>query len=195
MTRGTPQILGAAAFALLACKGHHANPALDMPLAPLAHARLDDGGAPGANKIAGSAGGTTFTAVEAAFVIESPESEATTVIYLLSKPVRCVDLSFSEWDRAIPDGTMVLELKIFGKAPGAFLTVTTTPHSPRESTAEWMRTSPKGAEKVIPSDGGWITIDSLSPHGPATGTFALDFGASQLTGTFEAAFCAGGHEP
>ena len=195
MTRVTPEVVVLAAFALLACKGHDANPAPDLPLTALVHARLDDGGARRENAIAGSAAGTAFTTVEAAFVIESPESYATTVIYLLSKPVRCVDLSFSEWERAIPDGTMVLELKVFGNAPGAFLTVTTTPHSPREATADWMRTTPRGAEKVIPSDGGWITIDSLSSHGPATGTFALDFGASQLAGTFNATFCANGHEP
>jgi hypothetical protein len=52
-----------------------------------------------------------------------------------------------------------------------------------------------GAVNEVRSSGGWITVDSLSPFGPAVGSFALTFGAGQLTGRFNAAFCAGGHEP
>jgi hypothetical protein len=109
--------------------------------------------------------------------------------------VRCLDLSFSGWDRTIANGTLVLELKLLGKAPAAFLAVTTPTLSMGEGAAEWMRASADPPPIEVRSTGGWITLDSLLPRGPTTGTFALDFGTSHLTGGFKAAFCAGGHEP
>jgi hypothetical protein len=59
-----------------------------------------------------------FTHVAAAFVIEGPEVDATTAIHLLSKPVRCMDLSFSEWDRAIANGTLRSRVEASGQGPG-----------------------------------------------------------------------------
>ncbi len=185
----------AAALAMMACKGRDATPAPDLSPAPPAHAQVEDGGPQGGSTVLGSACGAAFTDVEAAYVIESPDSDGTTVIYLFSKPVSCIDLSFSGWERVIPNGTMVLQLKLAGKAPGNYLTVATTPPSAREAAAECMRTSPRGTTSDAPSGGGWITLDSLSARGPATGTFLLEFGAGLLTGRFSAAFCADGHEP
>jgi hypothetical protein len=185
----------AAAFVVLGCKGREASMALESSPSPLSRAQVDSGGPQGRSTIAGSAGGVAFGDVEAAFMIESPDSDATTVVYLFSKPVRCVDLSFSGWDHTIPTGTMVLQLKVFGNAPGNFLSVTTTPLAAREAVAECMRTSPDGAQNDVISGGGWITLDSLSIRGAATGSFTLEFGAGELTGTFNAAFCADGHEP
>lgn len=131
----------------------------------------------------------------AAFVIESPDSDATTVVYLFSNPVRCLDLSFAGWDHTIANGTLVLELKVLGKDPGAFLAVTGPVLSAREGAAEWMRASGDPPPIEVSSKGGWITLDTVSPRGPATGTFTLDFGSGPLSGSFNAAFCAGGHEP
>ncbi len=121
--------------------------------------------------------------------------DATTVVYLLSKPVRCMDLSFSGWDRTIADGTSVLELKLQGKVPANFLVVAGPTLSAREAAAEWMRTSADPPPIEVQSRGGWITVDALSPGGPVAGSFALEFGADHLTGRFHAAFCPGGHEP
>jgi hypothetical protein len=182
--------VSAVALTLLSCKGHDTRSGV-LPVPP-GPSPADD--AIEQNAIAGRAGGAPFTQIAAAFVIESPDSDATTVIYLLSKPARCLDLSFSGWDRTIAKGTLILELKVLEKAPGSFLVVTAPTLSLREGSADWMRT-----DEVRPvemrSTGGWITVDSLSPRGPATGTFSLEFGSDRLTGTFNAAFCAGGHEP
>lgn len=195
-TRPTTHIdwrtLSAVALALFACKARDSRSGsggLPVPPGPSPAENATE-----QNTIAGRAGGAPFTQVAAAFVIESPDSDATTVIYLLSKPARCLDLSFSGWDRTIAKGTLVLELKVLGKTPGSFLVVTAPTLSLREGSADWTRTD-EAQPVEVRSTGGWITLDSLSPRGPATGTFSLEFGSDRLTGTFNAAFCAGGHEP
>ncbi len=183
-----------AIVALLACKDRELSAAPESPPPPPAPVPVD---APAEEQgtIAGAAGGVPFTHVAAAFVIESPDSDATTVVYLFSNPVRCLDLSFSGWDRAVSNGTLVLELKLLGKAPGTFISVTDPTLSVREAAAEWMRTSADPPPVEVRSKGGFIKLETLSARGPATGGFSLDFGVSRLTGTFNAAFCAGGHEP
>jgi hypothetical protein len=196
MRAGVParSIPAVAILALLACKNREPSPAPEnVPLLP--EPVPVDAPADEQSTIAGAAGGTPFTHVAAAFVIESPDSDATTVVYLFSNPVRCLDLSFAGWDRAVSKGTLVLELKLLGTAPGTFLAVTDRALSVREATAEWMRTSADPPPVEVRSKGGFIRLETLSARGPATGSFSLDFGASRLTGTFKAAFCAGGHEP
>jgi hypothetical protein len=194
-TRTRRRLRGIAAVVLVACKGREASPTLDVPPSLPSKASPEEMAIDAASTIAGSVGGAPFTDIAASFVIESPDSDTTTVIYLFSKPVRCVDLSFAGWDRGLGAGGSVLELKVSGKAPGSYLSVTTPTLSAREAVAEWMRTSTKGIANEVRSSGGWITVDSLSPLGQATGTFALEFGAGQLKGSFRAAFCPGGHEP
>ena len=182
-------------FAAIACKGGDATPALGVPAGPLSPARIDDGGRSGESSIAGAVGWVGFAEVGAAFVIESPDSDETTVIYVLSKAVRCVDLSFSRWLDAVESGTTVLELKVFGRAPGSFAVVPTPTPSPRQATAAFTRSSAKGPSNEARSTGGWITLESLPNHDSATGSFDLKFAAGRLTGKFNAAFCPNGHEP
>jgi hypothetical protein len=179
---------------LLACHGRDASPSSDASPAPLATHVRDEDTSPGNNVIVGSAGGAAFRTVEAAFVIESPEAAATTVIYLFSKPVSCVDLSFSAWDHALPRETVVLQLKLLGKEPGRFLAVT-TPAAPGEAAAQCMRVTAAGAEHVVAAKGGEISLDSVSVGGPARGRVALNFGATQMGGQFTATFCANSYEP
>jgi hypothetical protein len=188
------RLLPWAAVWLVACKDPPPGPAPEIPSTlPLLAQDASEDGEDGT--IAGSAGGAPFTRIASAFVIENPESEVTTVVYLFSNPVRCLDLSFSGWDRTITNGTLVLELKLMGKAPGSFLAVSTPTLSMREAAAQWMRASADPPPIEVRSTGGWVTLDTLVPRGPTTGTFSLAFGTGQVTGGFKAAFCAGGHEP
>jgi hypothetical protein len=138
-------------------EGLRCEPPPDLPSPPQSKACAEQEAVDAESMITGLVGGVRFTDVAAAFVIESPDSDATTVIYLFSKSVRCVDLSFSRWDRAIATGTLVLDLKLLGKDRGSFLSVTTPTISRREAAAEWVRTSAKGVEKEARSSGGWIT--------------------------------------
>jgi hypothetical protein len=45
------------------------------------------------------------------------------------------------------------------------------------------------------STAGTVTLATLQSGQSATGCFDLTFGANKLSGTFNATFCAGGHEP
>ncbi len=193
-SRLTRCLLVCAALSIPACKRHEPRPGPEAAPSPPAQTPVDSG-TEGENAIAGSAGGVPFSQVEAAFVIENPESDLATVIYLLSKPVRCIDLSFAGWDRTITSGTLVLELKILGTSPGRYVAVAAPTLFPGESAAQWMRTSSDPPPVEVRSQGGWIDVDSLSSHGDAKGAFMLAFGANRLTGKFNAAFCPNGHEP
>jgi hypothetical protein len=124
-------------------------------------------------------------------VIESPESDNTTVIYLTSTPVGCVDLSFSGWDRMIGAGTSILQLKVPGMRPGRYRVVM----PPTEATAKWMQSEGARPSSEMDSEGGWISVDAVSARGAAMGTFVVDFAAGRLAGTFNANFCPNGHEP
>ena len=185
----------AAALCLVACHGRDdPDKATDAPArAPPPHPAGD--GAAAESAIAGAVRGAPFTQVASAFRIESPDSDRATVIYLLSRPVRCIDLSFTGWDRALPHGTSVLEIEVLGKTAGSFLAVSSATLSPFEAAVEYERPSPDEPGNETRSTGGWVTIDTLSPQGPAAGTFTLDFGGDHLAGTFNALFCPGGHEP
>jgi len=147
------------------------------------------------NAVRGSACGVPLAHVASAFVIEAPDSNATTVIYLISKPVTCLDLSFSGWDRAITSGATVLELKVFGKTPGSFAVGVEPATSRRVAAVECTRTLVGQHTEGAQARGGWVALDTLSPSASATGRFALDFDGSQLSGKFDAEFCPGGHEP
>jgi hypothetical protein len=177
----------------LACQGRDPTPAelsQDQP----GPTQLGDG-IEAKSGIAGAVGGSAFDHVAAAFLIESPESERTTVIYLTSNPVQCVDLSFSGWDRLIATGTLVLQLKVVGKLPGRYLAVSPPTVSPREGTAKWIRNERPRPSSEMDAQGGWITIDTLSARGPTRGSFELEFAAGRLIGKFNAVFCPNGHEP
>jgi hypothetical protein len=84
-------------------------------------------------------------------VIESPDSDTTTVIYLLSKPVRCVDLSFSGWDRALGTGSSVLELN---------------------STDDAAPVEPRGPTNGPPANGLALAAPGIVPR--ATGASGFD---------------------
>lgn len=186
-------LLVAATLAIGACKGRDS---IGVRVTTTHPARTDDDGTgEGENAIAGLVGGAPFSDVATAFVIESPAAEATTVVYLSSTPLRCLDSSFAGWDHALAGGTMILELTVSGTTPGSFLVVTEPPLSPREGAAEWTRTSARGEPQEARSSGGWVTFDSLAPKGAAKGTFDLAFGTDHLKGKFGATFCPGGSEP
>jgi hypothetical protein len=185
-----------AVLALAACRDRDS--ARKVPDAPVRAASdpVGDGGDGGeASRIAGAVGGSAFTQVASAFLIDSPDSDAATVIYLLSRPARCIDLSFTGWDRALTRGTSVLEIELLGKAPGSFLAVTSPTLAPFEAAVEFERPSSDGFGTESRSTGGWVTLERLPPRGAATGRFNLDFGGDHLAGTFNASFCPGGHQP
>jgi hypothetical protein len=154
-----------------------------------------DGGSAGlVTSVSGSADGTPFASAGGSLWIGSPDSAATTVVYVFSKPVACDALSSPGWDTRIADATQVLEMKAFGTMPGTFAVVTTATPAPGEASINYTLSSVSGAPVETSASGGTVTLSSLASQ-QAQGQFALKFGGNSLNGTFAAAFCPGGHEP
>ena len=148
--------------------------------------------APGA--VSGSGDGLPFTNA-VAYLIESPDVESTTVIYVFSKPPRCVDLSFSAWDQHIAPGTTFLELKVFGRDSKRLPVVMAETPGPGESVANYVRTAAPEASRELRATGGTVTLGVFIPRSSASVSFSLSFGANHMTGNVSAVFCPGGHEP
>jgi hypothetical protein len=148
----------------------------------------------GSNVLGGSIDGVPFTSAMALW-IESPDMESTTVIYLLSKPVRCLDLSFSDWDRHLPVGTTFLELKFFGHSPGTFWAVNAEIPAPEQVVVTYVKTFAGGTSNEIRASGGTVNLDAAAPRDSVSLNLSLAFGSHPLTGNVTALFCPGGHEP
>lgn len=149
----------------------------------------------GTGTITGSVAGVAFGTVATALWAGAPDDPATTVVYVFSKPVVCSELGSPGWDTRIADGTSVLEMKAFGTTPGTFKVVTTLTPAPGEASVNFTLSSTSGTPKEEGSTGGTVTLTAAMPGVSATGSFMLTFGTSTLSGSFDAAFCSGGHEP
>lgn len=149
----------------------------------------------GTGTITGTVAGVAFGTVATALWAGAPDDPATTVVYVFSKPVACSELGSPGWDTRIADGTSVLEMKAFGTMPGAFKVVTTLTPAPGEASVNFTLSSTSGTPKEEGSTGGTVTLTAVMPGVSATGSFMLTFGTSTLSGSFDAAFCPGGHEP
>jgi hypothetical protein len=169
-------------------------------------AARDDGGATtdtgpgtttgtGTGTVTGSVAGAPFGSVATALWAGAPDDPATTVVYVFSKPIACSELGSPGWDTRITDGTSVLEMKAFGSAPGAFKVVTTPTPAPGEASVNFTLSSTSGTPKEQGSSAGTVTLTSLAPNASAKGSFMLTFGTSTLSGSFDAVYCPGGHEP
>jgi hypothetical protein len=149
---------------------------------------------PEPDTIVGSADGKPFTNA-AAFFIESPDVDSTTVIYVFSRPMRCLDLSFSGWDQELPQQTTFLELKVFAREPGALPAVTAEAPGPGEAVASYTRSAGAATPNETRATGGTVTLAAFAPGTSATVTFSLVFGTHRLMGNVTAVYCLGGHEP
>lgn len=149
----------------------------------------------GTGTVTGTIDGTPYGAAAGALWAGKPDDPATTVVNVFSTPVACSFLQNTGWDTKIPDGTKVLEMKSFGTSPGTFKVVTTLTPAPGEASVNYTLSSQSGTPKEQGSTAGTVTLTKLTPSTSATGSFSLTFGTSTLTGSFDAVFCPGGHEP
>jgi hypothetical protein len=163
----------------------------------------------------GSADGTTpFGTIAQAWWMGMPDpgtsgSIETTVIYLLSKSMNCTAMKpGSGWDAKVPTGTQVLELKLAWKpataAPSTFPTQYTVtdvkglgsaPPPPGSAFALWVIGPVTGNVVETPGNSGTVILTGLNAGKNATGSIDITWSGNKLTGTFDAAFCAGGGEP
>jgi hypothetical protein len=153
----------------------------------------DPGG--GSGSIDGSVGGTPFGGAAASLSIGTPDDPATTVVYVFSKPVACSELSTPGSDTRIANGTQMLEMKMFGTSPATYSVVTTQTPAPGEAAVNYTLSATSGTPTEQAGSGGTVTLTKTVAGVSAAGSFALNFATSKIAGTFDAAFCAGGHEP
>ena len=150
--------------------------------------------ATGSGTITGSASGHAVDSVAAARWIGAPDSASTTVVYVFSEPVACAELCATGWDARVADGTQIVELTLFGTAPGTFAVVKTATPAAGEASVNTTLTTNGSADERSAS-GGTAELSTLTPKQSVQGGFALEFGSESLTGTFDAAYCPGAHEP
>jgi hypothetical protein len=149
----------------------------------------------GTGMVTGTVGGAPFGAVATALWAGAADDPATTVVYVFSKPVACSELATPGWDTRITNGTSVLEMKSFGTKPGSYTVVTTLTPAPGEASVNYTLSSTMGTPKEDGSTKGTVTLTTLTPSTSAKVSFTLTFASGPLSGTFDAVYCPGGHEP
>ena len=149
----------------------------------------------GSGSVAGAVGGTPVGAVAGSLWVGKPDDPATTVVYVFSKPVTCEAISTVGWDTKVTDATHALEMKAFGTTAAAYSVVTTATPAPGEASVNYTLTSTSGTPNEQAAKSGTVTLTKLTAGSSAQGSFTLTFGTSAVTGTFDAVYCPGGHEP
>jgi hypothetical protein len=143
----------------------------------------------------GSVSGMPFTTSTTALWLGKPDSAATEVVYVFSKPVDCAILGAPGWDTKITSDTQVLEMKVFGTAPGTFKVVKNANPATGQAVVNYTLSKMVGTPAETVGSGGTVTVTAIAAGKDITGSFALTFGADSLDGTFDAVFCPGGVEP
>jgi hypothetical protein len=149
----------------------------------------------GSGTVTGSLAGKPFGTVAAALWAGAPDDGATTLVYLFSAPVACSELATPGWDTRIAEATSVLEMKSFGTTPGDYAVVSTLTPAPGEASVNYTLSTKTGTPQEQSSSKGTVTLTKLDANVSTKGSFTLAFGTSTLTGSFDAVYCPGGHEP
>jgi hypothetical protein len=167
---------------------------------------IADAGA-GSGSIAGSVSEMPFTSVMSAYWIGTPDLPTTTAIYLVGKQLSCADIGASGWSHTITPGTQIFEMILASKTPVVGHYTVSTATAPPVGSAEVQYVVAAPARNETRSTTGTIDLTSITNGVGAVGMFDVQFpsaadsgdagdaGANGLSGTFRAAFCAGGHEP
>jgi hypothetical protein len=149
----------------------------------------------GTGTIDGEAADASFTHAANSLWLGAPDSPATIVVYIFSNPVACSELAMPGWDTRVTDRTQILEMKMFGTTPATYTVVTTMTPAPGESVVNYTLSSQTGVPTEQFGTGGSVTVTAINANTRANGNFNLQFGSGSLSGSFDAAFCPGGHEP
>lgn len=152
----------------------------------------DGGGGGGSTDGGGGAGGTSITGTLGMLGAAQPtvsslviSNSGETLIYLSSAPITCTMLQTSRWLGSATAGSQVVELIVKGDP-----TVKTYPVPPAEVN---YAAGGKSSAFEVAADSGSITFTKASKAGPVAGTFSAKYAdGSDITGTFEAEFCAMG---
>jgi hypothetical protein len=148
------------------------------------------------NTVHGTVGGQPFEMVSNAWLIGAPDDpQQTRVIYVFDKPVACSEISMAGWDTTITNATQAIEIKLIGTKPAKYPVATGAQPATGEASVNYTLSATTGTPAETLSKGGSVTLDAITDGKSASGSFDLTFPSGSVTGTFDAAYCANGHEP
>jgi hypothetical protein len=147
------------------------------------------------NRISGTVNGKTFNTVMTALYAGMPDDPASTVVFLFEAAVDCSQVSAAGWDKRVPNGSQVLELKMMGTTAMAYTVTTAATPAPGEASVNHTVAAPTGTPPETASNGGKVTLVAITPTASAKGSFDLTYPNGSLSGAFDASYCAGGVEP
>lgn len=137
-----------------------------------------------------------FGAVRSAYFIGRSDDPANTiVIYVFDATVACSALSSPGWDSRILDGTGALEMKLLGTDVAEYPVSSSPTGASGEASVNFTLSSTTATPQEESSTSGSVKLASVTAGKSASGTFDLVFPSGSLRGTFDAAWCANGHEP
>ena len=150
----------------------------------------------GSGTIAGSFDGRPFDAIAAAYRIGSPDDPVRTVVVeLFDAVVECADVTAPGWDTQL-DAVQVLEIKLVGTTPDDYPVTGAPSPGQGEADAAYTLTATSGTPSETSASDGSVSLDGIADQGAAQGSFDLTFPQGDtLAGSFDAAWCADGHEP
>jgi len=150
----------------------------------------------GTGTVSGSFAGMPFDSIGAAFHIGAADDPTDTIVVeLFDQPVACDAISSTGWDTRL-DGVQALELKMVGTTQGAYPVSGGPSPGKGEADANYTLTATNGTPSETSATAGSVVVDAVVVGADAQGTFDLTFpNEDALTGTFDAAWCAGGREP
>ena len=149
----------------------------------------------GSGTVSGTAGGHATTSVAAAYFIgQSDDPNNTIVIYLFDTAVACQDIAAPGWDAKIRDKTGALEMKLFGTTAGTYPVSVSPTGATGQASVNFTVSSTSATPVEGATKSGTVTLDSIDKE-HAKGQFDLTFADGTLKGTFDALWCAVGHEP
>jgi len=156
----------------------------------------DGGDVGGSGSVAGTLDGRSFDSVAAAYLIGSPDDpKRTSVVYVFDAPIACSELSSPGWDESVANATQSLEMKLIGKSPATYPIPADGTPATGESDVNYTVTSTSGTPSEVSALSGSVTLDGVEDGTSASGSFALTFPGGDVSGSFDAVWCADGHEP
>lgn len=162
----------------------------------VAGAPIEEPASSGSGAISGALDKRAFDTIGSAWLIGKPDDAAQTrVVHLFDRPVKCSEISAAGWDETVADATQVLEIKLIGAAPGKYAIASNGRPGQGQADVNYTLTSQTGTPSEVGARLGSVELATLTDGKSASGTFELTFPGGNVSGDFQAEYCAAGREP
>src|SRR5207237_5708899 len=138
--------------------------------------------------------GRTFPTVRNAWWLGNAGGSYTGVA-IFGTPVACTDLSPSSWDTRIPNNTQFIFILTGGQTPGAYPAGPSDTPASGQAFVKYNFSHAGSNPDHWESASGTVTLQTIVGGVDVAGTFTAHYGGSTLSGAFDAAYRATGHQP